>query len=66
MTLQEYFLTKPRGTKVAMARGLGITKNWLSQLLNGSKVPSPALAVAIHKYTKGAVSKKDLRSDIFG
>lgn len=65
MTLQEYFIDQPRGAKVKMARALGVTKNWVSQLLTGEKRPSPALAVAISKYTKGVVTKKNLRPDIF-
>lgn len=65
MTLQEYFIDQPRGAKVKMARALGITKNWVSQLLTGEKRPSPALAVAISKYTKGVVSKKQLRPDLW-
>jgi DNA-binding transcriptional regulator YdaS (Cro superfamily) len=65
MTLQEYFIDQPRGAKVKMARALGVTKNWVSQLLTGEKRPSPALAVAISKYTKGVVSKKQLRPDLW-
>ncbi len=66
MTLQEYFSKQPRGAKVKMAQTLGVTKNWLSQILSGEKRPSPVLALAISKYTKGAVTKKNLRPDIFG
>jgi DNA-binding transcriptional regulator YdaS (Cro superfamily) len=66
MTLQEYFSKQPRGAKTGMARAVGVTKNWISQLLSGEKRPSPALAIAISKYTKGAVTKKNLRPDIFG
>jgi DNA-binding transcriptional regulator YdaS (Cro superfamily) len=66
MTLQEYFATQPHGSKAAMARALGISKTWLSQIISGSKIPSPALAVALSNYTKGKVSRKALRADIFG
>ena len=65
MTLHEYFLEQPRGAKTKMALTLGITKTWLSQVLRGHHRPSPYLAKAIQKYTKGAVTSKDLRPDIF-
>lgn len=66
MTLQEYFLSQPRGAKTAMARALGISKTWLSLIVSGKELPSPALAVALSHYTKGKVSRKTLRADIFG
>jgi DNA-binding transcriptional regulator YdaS (Cro superfamily) len=66
MNLQEYFLSQPRGAKTVMARELGISKTWLSLIVSSKELPSPVLAVAISKYTKGAVAKKNLRPDIFG
>ena len=66
MTLKEYFDTKPHGSKAAMAKALDISKTWLSLVISGRVVPSPALAVAISNYTKGKVSRKLLRPDIFG
>lgn len=66
MTLQEYFTTQPHGAKAAMARDLGISKTWLSLIVSGRELPSPALAVALSHYTKGKVSRKTLRADIFG
>jgi DNA-binding transcriptional regulator YdaS (Cro superfamily) len=66
MTLQDYFSTKPRGAKVAMAKALGISKTWLSLIISGKETPSPVLAVAISQYTKNVVSRKTLRPDIFG
>lgn len=49
-----------------MSHTLGITKTWLSLLINGSKKPSAKLAIAIEKYTDGVVKRKDLRPDLFG
>jgi len=49
-----------------MAAALGISRTWLSQIINGSRLPSPALSIDIEKYTKGKVSRKVLRQDIFG
>jgi len=66
MTLDKYFEGKPRGTKIAMARALGISKTWMSLLIAGSHKASPELCVRIEKYTKSAVSRFNLRPDIFG
>jgi len=66
MTLTEFFDTKPRGAKLAMALKLGISKTWLSLLISGREVPSPELSVAIERYTKGQVRRTTLRPDIFG
>jgi DNA-binding transcriptional regulator YdaS (Cro superfamily) len=66
MTLTEYFINKTHGTKAKMAEDLGITRTWLSLILSGTRLPSPVLATAIEKYTKGKVKRKILRPDIFG
>jgi DNA-binding transcriptional regulator YdaS (Cro superfamily) len=65
MTLQEWFAKQPRGAKTAMAQAINISKTWLSLIINGQKLPSPMLAVAISAHTKGKVSRKVLRPDIF-
>ena len=65
MTLKEYFETQQYGAKTEMAKALGITKNWVSQLLTGQRQCGPHLALAIAKYTKNKVRAKDLRPDIF-
>jgi DNA-binding transcriptional regulator YdaS (Cro superfamily) len=66
MTLNEFFETKPRGAKLAMATKLGVSKTWMSLLISGRKLASPELSVAIERYTKGQVTRKTLRPDIFG
>jgi DNA-binding transcriptional regulator YdaS (Cro superfamily) len=66
MTLREFFDKLPHGAKTTMASDLKISKTWLSLVISGRKLPSPALVIAIHRYTKGKVSKKILRPDIFG
>lgn len=63
MTLKEYFDGKPRGAKVALAKALGISKTWMSLVINGKVTPSPELSVQIDKLT--GVSRKVLRPDIF-
>ena len=66
MTLQEYFLDKKRGAKDALARELRISRTWMSQIISGRQVCSPKLAVEIERLTNGAVTRKDLRPDLFG
>ena len=51
MTLKEYFDDKPRGAKVALAKALGISKTWMSLLINGKVTPSPELAIQIDNHT---------------
>ena len=66
MTLQEFFKDKPRGSMIAMARKLGISKTWFSLVVTGQKLPSPELARDMESYTSGKVKRVDLRPDIFG
>ncbi len=66
MTLQQYFEDKKRGAKDALAKDLGISRTWMSQLISGRQVCSPELAVEIERLTNGAVTRKDLRPDLFG
>ena len=66
MTLQEYFQGKPRGAQIELAKKCGISKTWMSLLVNAREVPSAGLALMIEKHTKGAVTRKVLRPDLFG
>lgn len=66
MTLKEYFANKPRGAQLELSRRLGISKTWMTLITNGHQVPSPELAVMIHQYTNGLVTRQELRPDIFG
>jgi DNA-binding transcriptional regulator YdaS (Cro superfamily) len=65
MTLEEYFMTEPRGSKAEMAQYLGISPTWLGQLLSGVRLASPKLAVAIERATQGLVTRAELRPDLF-
>jgi DNA-binding transcriptional regulator YdaS (Cro superfamily) len=65
MTLEEYFMTEPRGAKAEMAQHLGISPTWLGQLLSGVRLASPKLSVAIEKATQGLVTRAELRPDLF-
>lgn len=66
MTLKEYFATRPRGTQAELARQVGISKTWMNILTAGSDICSAEVALLIEKYTKGAVTRKTLRPDLFG
>jgi DNA-binding transcriptional regulator YdaS (Cro superfamily) len=65
MTLTEYFADRPRGAKAQMAEQLGISRTWLSLVISGRETCSAEMAAAIHKLTNGAVSREDLRPDLF-
>jgi DNA-binding transcriptional regulator YdaS (Cro superfamily) len=66
MTLEEYFRDKPRGSKIELARKLGVSKTWMSLIISGHEVPSAGLALMIEKFTHGNVKRKTLRPDLFG
>jgi DNA-binding transcriptional regulator YdaS (Cro superfamily) len=66
MTLTEFFVGKPRGAKIELARKLGISKTWLSLVISGRQLPSPELARDIEVHTGRKVKRADLRPDIFG
>jgi DNA-binding transcriptional regulator YdaS (Cro superfamily) len=66
VTLTEFFENKPRGSKLAMANKLGISKTWMSLVISGRVLPSPELSGAIERYTKGQVKRIVLRPDVFG
>lgn len=66
MTLQDYFKGRKRGAKAEMAKKLGITRTWMSQLISNRVICSPELAVEIERLTDGDVARTDLRPDIFG
>lgn len=66
MTLREWFVGKPHGSKSKMARDLKVTKTWMCQLLSGRGRPSAAVAVEIERLTDGQVKRSTLRPDLFG
>ena len=66
MTLKDYFKDRPRGSQIDLARKLGVSKTWMSLLVSGREQPSAGLALMIEKFTKGAVTRKTLRPDLFG
>lgn len=65
MTLKQYFEGEPHGSKKDFSDRLEISPTWLSLIINGSRKPSAALARKIEKATKGQVTAKSLRPDLF-
>jgi DNA-binding transcriptional regulator YdaS (Cro superfamily) len=63
--LQKFLQEQPRGEMTKMAAHIEVSKSWLSLVAHEKRIPSPMLAIAISAYTKGKVSRKDLRPDIF-
>jgi len=66
VTLAEFFANKPKGAKTEMCRAIGISRTWMALLIAGTHIPSAEVCVEIEKYTKGAVTRKELRPDLFG
>jgi DNA-binding transcriptional regulator YdaS (Cro superfamily) len=61
----QYFLSQPHGSKAKMAESLGVTRTWLSQVIYARKKPSAEMAVAIERLTSSAVTRADLRPDLY-
>ena len=66
MTLQEFFVGKPKGSMIAMARQLGVSKTWFSLICHERAKPSEDICVNIERLTKGKVKRVELRPDLFG
>lgn len=49
------YLTKNDVRQAAFATGIGVSKGYVTELLNGSKTPSLQLAFRIEAATQGAV-----------
>lgn len=50
-----------RGGVVRLAKEIGVSKSYLSQMASGAAPISPARAVAIERATNGMVTRRDLR-----
>lgn len=62
MDLKAYIRSQ-LGLATELAAKLGVPPSYVSQMASGHRAVSPIRAVAIEKATKGAVTRKDLRSD---
>jgi len=65
MTLYEYFLELPLGSRSKLAGLLDITPYYLSRLIYKKSKPSPYLAIQIEKMTEGSVKRHELLPEIF-
>lgn len=57
------FLKKEGVSAVDMAKAIGVTPAFISHINNGYRKPPPSRCAAIEQYTKGVVTRKDLRPD---
>mgnify|MGYP002261161922 CR=1 FL=1 len=55
MTLAQYFDKAGRGSQAKMAKALGCSKGYLSDIANSKKLPSRDFALSIERYTKRKV-----------
>jgi DNA-binding transcriptional regulator YdaS (Cro superfamily) len=65
MTLRDFFNGQPRGAASKLAVRVGVTPTWMALITNGLRKPSLRLAVEIEKATDGAVTRQELRPDVF-
>lgn len=66
MHISDYF-AQDRSRRRELARALGMSAGYLTQIATGwnGRKPSPELAMRIEAATAGAVSRSDLRPDIW-
>jgi DNA-binding transcriptional regulator YdaS (Cro superfamily) len=57
---------KALGSQQKLADAIGLSQQGVSYLLNDAPRVRAEIAVAIERATKGKISKKELRPDIFG
>jgi DNA-binding transcriptional regulator YdaS (Cro superfamily) len=63
MKLKEYL--QQHGSIEAMSKTLGISRTWLSLVVNGHQPPSAVLAIKIEAATKGKITREQLRPDLY-
>ena len=63
MELKEYL--QQHGSIEAMSKTLGISRTWLSLVVNGHQPPSAVLAIKIEAATKGKITREQLRPDLY-
>lgn len=61
MDLKTYISTSKRGTATRLARALGISRSYLSQMASGASSVSPPMSRAIETETDGAVPRTETR-----
>lgn len=63
MKLKDYIEQLERGGAAKLAKELGVSKSYLSQLASGAAPISPARCVEIEQLTNGVVTRKDMHPD---
>lgn len=54
------------GSQKSLAESIGVSAVFVSQMISGVKQIPPRLCLPIEEATEGAVTRYDLRPDIFG
>ena len=49
----------------AAATELGVSRPYLSDVLNNKVIPSPKLTIAIEKWSEGQIPRHEMRSDLW-
>ncbi len=63
MDLKKYIDELERGEAKKLAKSIGVSSSFLSQMASGRSPISPARCVEIEQVTNGAVTRRDLRPD---
>lgn len=66
MKLKDYLATLTADGKKALAEAAETEVIYLIQIAGGHSTPSPKLAKRIEEASKGAVTRAELRPDVFG
>ena len=53
-------------TQTGIAKAIGVSQTTVSYWVNGVERPSAKSAIAIERATNGAVTRAEIRADIFG
>lgn len=65
MNLSEYTSNRPHGFKVQLAKKLGVSKSFLSQMISGRVSVPIYVAKKMEEISEGKVTKAELRPDIW-
>jgi DNA-binding transcriptional regulator YdaS (Cro superfamily) len=63
MNLKQYLKKNPFGAQADLASKLGISRTWMTLIVNGHVKPSPKLSIEIENHT--GVSRSSLRPDLY-
>jgi len=63
MNIKDYWLSLVPSKKKALAEACGTSVSYLSNIFNGHRMAGIKMAKALHKETRGKVSKRALRPD---